>query len=397
MSLNQKRVVLLVDTLIEHNSHKMLANRELDEYLENEYKTYISDIHYAIGCTNEECNDEMNKKIMQYVGNEKRTDDFFGLFIENIEKTLNVLRRNSKQILNALRERRKGKIISATRIAFDVFNMMADDLDDLGHDVMRERQYYRFRQGIVSSRKEMFHIPIKKKQLIGEGRYNPAGYPCLYLSSQMEMGFLESNKPNAYSVSIFKFADHFHVLDISDKTVVRICTDIQKIAQANYDMKKSVDDVLRVIRMHILKVACMMECEYQENSIKYHEEYFIPQMLTQWILEKDRFEGIEYEPKKRNSDINDGNNIVLFTHDYDEEGYDRKLRNGIILSSPKKIILSYRKKYRVYKRFIHKGIDRYCKKIQKMCVKRKDERIGMENIYRELPAIQCRAEDFAKI
>ena len=68
------------------------------------------------------------------------------------------------------------------------------------------KQYYRIRIGAedFKERKDLFHIPMGKRSLINSYRYSIPGYPCLYLSTGVEMCWFECGMPKHFSYSAFK-------------------------------------------------------------------------------------------------------------------------------------------------------------------------------------------------
>ena len=64
---------------------------------------------------------------------------------------------------------------------------------------------------------------------------------------------------------------------------------------------------------------------------RFIEEYIMPQLLLQWVINDEDFDGIRYESCSESDEVKSfsGHNIVLVTKEFDADGYDIKLRDCI--------------------------------------------------------------------
>lgn len=201
--------------------------------------------------------------------------------------------------------------------------------------------YYRIRKidkdSFPLERKEMFHIPYLKNYLIGSERYSMPGHPCLYLASQPELCWCECGKPEKFAISKFDIPqsedNNLKFIDFSEK--------LMPLKQAffcwfhNEENKESIRKyLLKHICTYPLRAACSVIVEHQGNH--FIEEYIIPQLLLQWVLNDEDFDGIRYESCSSSDEVKrmDGHNIVLVTNNFDNDGYDTKLRNNIKVGEP---------------------------------------------------------------
>ena len=92
----------------------------------------------------------------------------------------------------------------------------------------------------------------------------------------------------------------------------------------------------RFICSYPLELSCSMIGK--SENIAFREEYVIPQLLLQWIREKERFDGIKYRScSSREGDvINRGAsfNIVLPTKKFRKDGLCENLTGMITVSTP---------------------------------------------------------------
>lgn len=114
---------------------------------------------------------------------------------------------------------------------------------------------------------------------------------------------------------------------------------------------------LKYICTYPLRAACSIAVEHPNSS--FVEEYIIPQLLLQWVLEDGYFDGIRYESCSPSEEVKSlgGHNIVLVTRNFDKEGYDFYLRRKIKVGEPEvfdinKIIINSKLKHDLIKRNI---------------------------------------------
>lgn len=151
--------------------------------------------------------------------------------------------------------------------------------------------------------KNMFHIPLSKRNIIQTERFSAPGYPCLYLGFSSYGCWEEMDRPKLDSclVSLLKNVSSFYVLNLT----------LPKID----DWFKSLTNQNRLI-WDMLIITFMVKVS--EKTDKYKEEYILPQMLMQWIIKenseiykteggteiKDLLLGIHYISAHFNRDFN---------------------------------------------------------------------------------------------
>lgn len=157
---------------------------------------------------------------------------------------------------------------------------------------------YRMRKVDIDERRklkasDMFHIPLNKRGLVRTQRFSVLGYPCLYMSNSIYGCWEEMGRPDFGTVMASKLVaqQDFNVLDL------RVSTK----EQWNNDMG-------RCIEFFPLVIASMIQVK--NNSDYYKPEYLIPQLLTEWIISRNRDKrvcpeiiGIIYTSVQKNSDF----------------------------------------------------------------------------------------------
>ena len=142
-------------------------------------------------------------------------------------------------------------------------------------------------------RKDLFHIPMDEKGKVNTQRYSVPGFPCLYLSHGVYGCWEEMRRPvfGTIMVSKFKSQQEFKVLDM------RIPS------KDAWD-----DDMERCVKFFPLVIASMVKVKNSKDS--YKPEYLIPQLLTEWVISRNRDSktaeviiGILFTSTKKNNDF----------------------------------------------------------------------------------------------
>lgn len=164
------------------------------------------------------------------------------------------------------------------------------------------------------------------------------GHPCLYLASQAELCWYECGKPKKFAISKFDIpqteGDNMKFIDFSEELVP-----LRHAFFGWFHDRKDIEQKRRYFLKYIctypLRAACSIAVEHPNSS--FVEEYIIPQLLLQWVLEDGYFDGIRYESCSPSEEVKSlgGHNIVLITRAFDKEGYDFNLRKKIKVGEPK--------------------------------------------------------------
>ena len=149
------------------------------------------------------------------------------------------------------------------------------------------------------SRKDIFHIPLKKKRIIKTQRYSAPGYPCLYLGKSIYGCWEEMHRPNSEStlISCFKNQKNLQVLDLRIPTLDEFFQYTEKYLQ-----------------LFPFIIACGIPVR-NANDV-YKPEYIIPQLILEWIIDnrfgnKNGLMGVYYTSANRNDDF------YILDHEWD--------------------------------------------------------------------------------
>lgn len=261
---------------------------------------------------------------------------------EMVGNQISAIIENSQKLVEVYRLYEHGRIVPASNKAFEAFSSMKPQLMHRYSGAFRKEMYYRIRQISNSAlfpleRKELFHIPYKKNYLVGTERYSMPGHPCLYLASQAELGWFECRKPEKFVIAIFSIPqdkdNYLKYIDFSEK-LMPLKHSFFCWFHNETDKKNISHYFLKYICTYPLRAACSAIVEHPEG--RFFEEYIMPQLLLQWVLNDEDIDGIRYESCSKSDEVKSfgGHNIVLVTKEFDADGYDIKLRDCIKIGLP---------------------------------------------------------------
>lgn len=312
----------LLCLLEKYTCHLNRGDKSSADFLRENYTEYIKDVKEALAS---EDNLLVGTEMCKMVSDQ----------IEAIEK-------NSSLLIEVLELYNKGKIVTASQKAFEVFENMKPQLMQRYSGAYHFESYYRIRAIIDSNpfpleRKELFHIPFNKNYLVGTERYSMPGHPCLYLASQAELCWYECGKPQKFAISRFDIPQsqdsYMKFIDFSEKLMPLMYSFFSW-----FHNKEDSDQVrkyfLKYICTYPLRAACSIVVEHPGS--RFIEEYIIPQLLLQWVLNDEDFDGIRYESCSSSDEVKTmgGHNVVLVTNNFDKDGYDINLRRNIKVGEP---------------------------------------------------------------
>ena len=165
--------------------------------------------------------------------------------------------------------------------AFEKFKDLMSDEKGLWGCLRRKVDWgkhnlYRLRKLAPSSsvtKEEMFHIPLNCRGKVASQRYSAPGYPCLYLGYSINACWEELGRPALNSFMVVSVAQQ-HDIKIIDLSI-----------PSGIDDFKWQEDVWKFIMSYPFIVACSVKVSDTNNT--YKEEYIIPQMLTNYVIEQN--------------------------------------------------------------------------------------------------------------
>lgn len=156
-------------------------------------------------------------------------------------------------------------------------------------DVNAGTDFYRMRTAEKYQRydrKGIFIISDSKRNLVGSQRFNPSGYACLYLASNLYLAWEELRRPDFDTVNFSRFRNirELKVLDVTIRT--------KMLYQEHF-------------LMAFLTLLC---CAKAEDSDKHKFQYIVPHLLMKALCNSQRLvektskmmlDGIRYTSSRR--------------------------------------------------------------------------------------------------
>ena len=203
----------------------------------------------------------------------------------------------------------------------------------------RLKTCYRIRGGDSEySRLDLFHIPMFKRNLIRSYRYSIPGYPCLYLSTGLELCWFECGMPKKFSYSAFQLQNDENIKLINFNIQSNELVSSVPIWYANNpEDKNKIDEyVLKYLIIHPLRVACSVQVSERNNA--FIQEYIIPQLLLLWVRKNNDFDGIAYSSCSAIGKAHEWNycNVVFPAKDL-KNGYCKRLSGLFKITKPVKV------------------------------------------------------------
>ena len=292
------------------------------ENIDNDYRSLVretNEIYYKLLL-------ELDEESINYIFPE----DIRNKEIEQIKKYIDTIDEIIKLSSNG-----------GTREAYNLFyDLMSDDKGGLWSVLQRkldngEKDLYRIRKISPSkeiSKKDLFHIPLDLRYKVGTCRFSYPGYPCLYLGTSIKVCWKELGRPN-----------------LSEFMVVKVGQQVGGIKVIDLSLPTTIDqlylsDIWKFIKSYPFIVACGIKV-FQSQEKVYKEEYIIPQMLTEYLIESNKnaqnenITAIRYTSTHLNKDcycdLEKFTNIAIPIIDIEKtKKYCPKLKQLFLLSVP---------------------------------------------------------------
>lgn len=352
------------------------------------------------------------------------------VFWENVQKDISFKTLISdflQYIEVAYKKWNDGSVVEATQM----FEVMISLFETKKHKLLETQiPYVLFRDRIerdkkIKERKDLWHISFKDRYKVPNYRFSISGRPMLYLGSSIcdiiyemkqENNCRYGMKKNKLSVFVLKKSKKTNgqTLKIFDLTnpFTRNNSILNNLMHSGVTIDyndRTFGNWSELIPLYVKILILMSCCSFptRQESAYFHEEYIIPQLLTE-VLSKRGFDAVKYsstrlDPSclKSDSDIWAKNslreNYVFFTHFDESNEYDVGLRNCFENSSPSPFVTFSLK---VFFPFFEKKTSVYAtewlKKMAKKIVARQNSGFyGVQNIddamnYTLVPFETCR-------
>lgn len=126
---------------------------------------------------------------------------------------------------------------------------------------------------------EFFHIPFNKRGQVKTQRYSIPGFPSLYLGTSLYVCWEELNRPNI---------NEFQAVRLKNLNSIRVLNLVPPL-QKNISSKR----LYQYLMLWPLILCTSVKVNNEDDTFK--PEYIIPQLLLQWVRNKDNLDGIKYQ------------------------------------------------------------------------------------------------------
>lgn len=196
----------------------------------------------------------------------------------------------------------------------------------------KEKPLYRMRK--MDNRrdvsyKDLFHIPLNKREIVNTNRYSAPGYPCLYLGTSIYACWEELGRPPMSQSMVARFRNDVDIFLL----------DLRVPTQQEFS-----EHVIDYIRLFPLIIACSVKVKNQDATFK--PEYSIPQLLMEYVINYNvnnpigaPVSGIYYTSVFKNDDFGFGiekleNIAIPVQSPLSSKKYCRKLCDMFMLTKP---------------------------------------------------------------
>ena len=301
-------------TILKYNFNLYRGRSEVSEYLEGHYKNYYDDIKAACDGENFFLGRSAVDMVKGNLPRLKRVEDTVIKILKNYDE------RDFEYVYN-----------SSTRL-FDELN----DVYILHRTFFNTQKiFYRIRSGnytAKNNKKELFHITKNNRDRVGSYRFSQAGFPCLYLSSGIELAWFECGMPRKFSYCqmMIDNNEELNLVNFSLRPVLVESEVSRAILQARQDKNSAeehtvIDILARYILLYPMLAACSLKV--MKRNTGFVEEYIFPQIFMSWLAKSNDYDGVIYE-SSLNSDLIRGmgaKNVVLPVKTMGIDGLDERL------------------------------------------------------------------------
>lgn len=310
--------------ILKHRLPITRGNKTVGQFLDAYFKEYIFALKTALHRTDDcalrkECYDLLSKSISII---EELCNDILKVFAYYDNANMTLLYEHFSTMMDKI----------------EPF-LFVKDIGKIGNDSFKS--YYRIRAGKEQfSRLDMFHISMDNRHLIKSFRYSIPGYPCLYLSTGLELCWFECGMPKEFCYSAFNLAlsdtERVQFIDFSITPVDLVSS--MSISYLNHPEDSDLIDafIVKYLASFPLRVACSIEAI--NRNVAFVEEYVFPQHLLLWVRETESFDGIAYRTSSAIEEARKWNyiNVVMPAREV-ENGYCRRLNKLFTITEPVKV------------------------------------------------------------
>jgi hypothetical protein len=150
--------------------------------------------------------------------------------------------------------------------------------------------------GKQETKERLFHVPFELRHLVGQHRYGIPGFPCLYLGGSLALCIeecrVDADTLPKMSIAEFALRRDIQILDFGyrPKTLADI---VEGSAMRRAGENPKLEDfIVDYAICWPLMAASSIKVKHDGRPFVY--EYIVPQMILQWIMRNQEWDGIRY-------------------------------------------------------------------------------------------------------
>jgi hypothetical protein len=186
-------------------------------------------------------------------------------------------------------------------------------------------------------RSDIFHIPFQDRHRVKQQRYSIPGLPCLYFGGSAYVCWEELGREPFHKLIVSRFrlaADNtINLLNFGERPF-----DILEQLSSDENLAPGTpkfDSIVAYAACWPLIAACSILKSHKDAS--FIEEYIIPQMVLQWIMKQDDYDGVRYSSTNIDASPSDSKfaaNYAFPVKESLDSGICSKLSEQFICSEP---------------------------------------------------------------
>lgn len=173
-----------------------------------------------------------------------------------------------------------------------------EDLKYVNKLLEHELTFYRARRDYFLDFKEMYHIPLDKRDLVGTERFSVPGIPCLYMGTSVYDVWLEMGRPaySDFNVSAIKLNESGKMLQVLNLTATPyLLYGINTIMNNDAVSDKNLSLIKSLLRIYPLVIATSIRNKYPRG--KFRSDYIISHLIMMCIKDLG-IDGVAYLSKR---------------------------------------------------------------------------------------------------
>ncbi|WP_432664480.1 RES domain-containing protein [Wukongibacter baidiensis] len=260
--------------------------------------------------------------------------------------------RMTKAIESTISYTYKGMSNKAYEVMSTMLNEIELELINLNSELSQpyNQTYYRIRKLEPTKKKstkewkleDNFHLPFELRHIAKNQRYSISGYPCLYLARTIYTCWEEFDRPqvNEFIASRYEIPVDYNLLYLSYLPYQLKHEYHKEARRSNLKIDQFIKEKEEYLNSYLMMIPLIIASSIRRKNDDaiFHAEYIIPQIITQWVRNNSKFDGIlyfstkTYTKSKKNSSLYE--NLVIPVKTFEKQGFCKEMADDIKMTVP---------------------------------------------------------------